>query len=84
MDHGLDSLSNSDIKSTLTQQLSTNFELDKNKINEHILNETLEFSLALREEKKAYWNKHNCIMESSSVLNKINFDKYAYIERDRE
>ena len=37
MDHGLDSSSNSDIKSALLQQLSTYFKEDKNTIPEHIL-----------------------------------------------
>ena len=52
MDHGLNSSSNSYIKSELLQQLSTNFEEDKNTIPEHIFKESWKFSQTSREERK--------------------------------
>ena len=52
MDHGLDSSSNSNIKSELLQQLSTNIEEDKNTIPEHIFKESWKFSQTSREERK--------------------------------
>ena len=75
VDHCLDSSSNSDIKSALLQQLSTNFEEDKNTIPKHIFKESLEFSQTSREEERKYietdiitlWRVHRYSIKSISA-----------------
>ena len=75
VDHGLDSSSNSDIKSALLQQLSTNFEEDKNTIPKHIFKESLEFSQTSREEERKHietdiitlWRVHRYSIKSISA-----------------
>ena len=75
VDHDLDSSSNSDIKSALLQQLSANFEEDKNTIPKHIFKESLEFSQTSREEERKHietdiitlWKVHRYSIKSISA-----------------